>query len=211
MFTNLKEALMAQRRLSGSERRAQIIEKATRLFARDGFKKVTMGMLARSCRVTEPALYRHFASKQDLYSEVLVSLKDRLNIHQVLDDLDKSDDIEEVLDGLAMYVVKTYSANTELSRLLLFSALEGHPQAHRTFQDLRGLFVVFLTKKLRSLKRAKKIRNIHPEITARCFMGMVMDCALGLHLWQTFQKNAYNPERIVRNNVPIFAAGLRRK
>ena len=73
---------MEQRRLSSARRRAQIIKHATRLFARHGFKKMTMGMLARSCQLTEPALYRYFSSKAKLYDAVLVSLKDRLKIDQ---------------------------------------------------------------------------------------------------------------------------------
>jgi len=202
---------MAVKRRSSAERRIQIIDKATQLFARDGYKKVTMGSVARACRVTEPALYRHFPSKSDLYDAVLISLKDRLNIDAMLEELAASEDIGEVLYGLARYVVNTYSQNTELYRLLLFSALEGHPLARRTFQDLRGVYVKFLTKKLRELDQKGKIRSVHPEITARCFVGMVTDCSLSMHLWRKLQGKVYEPEQVIRNNVPIYVAGLTNK
>jgi len=202
---------MVVKRRSSAERRAQIIEKATQLFAGNGYKKVTMGSVAQACRVTEPALYRHFPSKSDLYDAVLMALKDRLNIDTVLAELEASEDIGEVLYGLARYVVNTYSKNTELSRLLLFSALEGHPLARRTFQDLRGVYVKFLTEKLRELDQKGKIRSIHPEITARCFVGMVTDCSLSMHLWRKLQGKTYDPEQIIQNNVPIYVAGLKAK
>ncbi len=168
-----------------------------------------MKMLADSCRVTEPALYRYFRSKKDLYNAVLSSLKNKLDLKSVLKRLGRQDDIEDVLFGLARYIVKHYSKNTELSRLLLYSALEGHPLARQTFEDLRGMFVSFLSSKLRALIKDKKIRKVHPVITARCFIGMVMDCSLGLHLWRNFQGRSYEPERIIKNNVPIYVAGMK--
>ncbi len=201
---------MAHKRLTSTQRRAQIIAASTRLFAKYGYKKVTMKMLADSCRVTEPALYRYFRSKKDLYNAVLLSLKTRLDLDSFLAELNQKDNIEDVLFGLARYIVRHYSKNTELSRLLLFSALEGHPLARQTFEDLRGMFVSFLSGKLRALIEEKKIKKVHPVITARCFIGMVMDCSLGLHLWRNFQGRSYEPERILKNNVPIYVAGLTR-
>ena len=53
------------------------------------------------------------------------------------------------------------------------------------------------------------IREMTPEITARCFIGMVIDCSLSMHLWREMQGKSYEPERIINNNVPIYAAGLR--
>lgn len=195
-------------RIPASERRIQIVEVATHLFAQHGFGGVTMAMLAGECGVTEPALYRYFDSKEKLYEAVLTSLKDRLNIDEAIAGFAALDDIDELLFGVARYIVETYGTNTELSRLLLLSALEGHPLAKRAFDDLRTPYVQFLTRKLTRLMSQKRIRNIHPEITARCFIGMVMDCALSLHLWGGLQGTQYDPAEVIQNNVPIYVAGL---
>jgi hypothetical protein len=114
-----------------------------------------------------------------------------------------------VLFGLARHILSVYSRNTELSRLLLLSALGNHPLAKRVFQDLRVPYVKFLTHKLHDLKRDGKVRQMHPEITARCFIGMVIDCSLSMHLWRELQGRTYDPETVINNNVPIYAAGLR--
>ncbi|GAB4327435.1 MAG: hypothetical protein Kow0074_22700 [Candidatus Zixiibacteriota bacterium] len=196
-------------RTTAQERRAQIVDVATHLFSQHGFGGVTMAMLAGECGVTEPALYRYFNSKEELYEAVLTSLKDRLNIGEALAGLAALDDIEELLFGVARYIIGTYGSNTELSRLLLLSALEGHPLAKRAFDDLRMPFVKFLTQKFESLKRRNRIRDVHPQITARCFIGMVMDCALSLHLWRDFQGPRYDPKDVIQNNVQIYVAGLR--
>ncbi|PRX51498.1 TetR family transcriptional regulator [Prauserella shujinwangii] len=59
------------RRLPRAERRAQILEAATRAFARAGYTATGLGDVAAEAGVTQVLLYRHFASKSDLYRAVL--------------------------------------------------------------------------------------------------------------------------------------------
>ncbi len=57
-------------RLKAHERRQQILEVAGELFADRGFAGVTTRELAQRLGITEPILYRHFASKEDLWLAV---------------------------------------------------------------------------------------------------------------------------------------------
>jgi AcrR family transcriptional regulator len=54
-------------RLSAEERRAAVLECACHVFAKGGYQGATTAEIARGAGVTEPILYRHFASKRDLY------------------------------------------------------------------------------------------------------------------------------------------------
>ncbi|MCD4785577.1 MAG: TetR/AcrR family transcriptional regulator [Candidatus Eremiobacteraeota bacterium] len=54
-----------------SKRQQQIIEAAINLIASDGIQKLSIRNLTRNIGITEPALYRHFDSKQDLLIEIL--------------------------------------------------------------------------------------------------------------------------------------------
>jgi AcrR family transcriptional regulator len=54
-------------RLSGPERRAVVIETACRVFSNRSYRGSTTAEIARATGVTEPVLYRHFASKRELY------------------------------------------------------------------------------------------------------------------------------------------------
>ncbi len=54
-------------RLSASARRAQLLQTAAELFSRRGYARATTAELAKSAGVTEPIIYRHFASKRDLF------------------------------------------------------------------------------------------------------------------------------------------------
>jgi AcrR family transcriptional regulator len=54
-------------RLTGPERRQAVVETACRVFAKGSYHGSTTAQIARETGVTEPVLYRHFASKRDLY------------------------------------------------------------------------------------------------------------------------------------------------
>ncbi len=54
-------------RLPASERRAAVLDTACRVFARCSYHGATTAEIAREAGVSEPILYRHFASKQALY------------------------------------------------------------------------------------------------------------------------------------------------
>jgi len=61
-------------RLSGPERKAAVVETACRVFAKSSYHGSTTAQIARETGVTEPVLYRHFASKRELYIACLDSV-----------------------------------------------------------------------------------------------------------------------------------------
>jgi AcrR family transcriptional regulator len=58
-------------RLRAAERRAQLLEVARRLFARDGYRGASMEAIAEAAGVTKPVVYQHFPSKRALYEALL--------------------------------------------------------------------------------------------------------------------------------------------
>ena len=58
---------MSTNRLTGPERRAAVVETACRVFSKRSYHGSTTAEIARATGVTEPVLYRHFASKRELY------------------------------------------------------------------------------------------------------------------------------------------------
>jgi AcrR family transcriptional regulator len=66
------------RRLPRAQRREQILDAATRAFARTGFAATGLNDIAAEAGVTHVVLYRHFASKTDLYRAILDRARTRL-------------------------------------------------------------------------------------------------------------------------------------
>jgi AcrR family transcriptional regulator len=75
-MTSARPALT--RRMPRAQRREQILDAATRAFARAGFTNTGLDVIAAEAGVTPVILYRHFASKADLYRAVLESASARL-------------------------------------------------------------------------------------------------------------------------------------
>ncbi|HEY1587376.1 MAG TPA: TetR/AcrR family transcriptional regulator, partial [Polyangia bacterium] len=59
------------RRLSGTERRAQLIDVGRAVFAKRGFEATSMEEIADRAKVSKPIVYEHFGGKEGLYAVVV--------------------------------------------------------------------------------------------------------------------------------------------
>jgi len=97
------------RRMPRAQRREQILAAATRAFARAGFANTSLDAIAAEAGVTPVILYRHFASKADLYREVLESANTRLVQATGIDDFD---------DASIPALIRAAAADPDAFRLL---------------------------------------------------------------------------------------------
>jgi TetR/AcrR family transcriptional regulator len=67
-------------RLPAKERRTAVVETACRVFAKSSYRGSTTAQIARETGVTEPVLYRHFASKRELYLACLAAAWEQLRL-----------------------------------------------------------------------------------------------------------------------------------
>src|SRR2546421_3996979 len=68
-------------RLKAPQRREQLMEVATKLFARNGYEATTTAAIALAAGVTEPILYRHFKSKQELFVAIVKAVSNQTMQH----------------------------------------------------------------------------------------------------------------------------------
>src|SRR5213592_1288314 len=57
--------------MAAADRRLYLVETAIRLFTDGSYRGTTTAEIARAAGVSEPILYRHFASKRELYLAAL--------------------------------------------------------------------------------------------------------------------------------------------
>ena len=62
---------VAPTRMPAAERRHELIEVAIRVFSEGSYRGTTTAEIARAAGISEPILYRHFASKRELYLAAL--------------------------------------------------------------------------------------------------------------------------------------------
>ncbi len=58
--------------------RDRVLREAARLFARHGFHGTTIEELGAACGISGPALYKHFASKDEVLARLLVGISEQL-------------------------------------------------------------------------------------------------------------------------------------
>ncbi len=120
-------------RTSGAITRSLIITTARDLFAERGFKGTTVREIARRCRITDPALYYHFRSKQALMQAVLEEAPPAVTRA----DLPPA----AVREEAAAYFKRTFrywSDNLATGRTLLLQSLNGDPAATARLNEIRS-------------------------------------------------------------------------
>jgi AcrR family transcriptional regulator len=192
----------------GDTRRNQIVQQATRLFSNRGFDGVTIRDLARACDISEPALYRHFESKEAIYEAVLDALEQRLNRGELFSRLQGETEVKALLTGLADHILEFFDKHREPYRLLLYATLTQHEKAAQVFRLVRQPYVDFLKARLDDLAEAGQIHVEDNLVASRCFIGMIFDCVACSIFWKRFQSIRCSPEEILSVSIPIFASGL---
>ena len=65
-------------RMTGAQRRQRILDVAAELFAARGYHSTSVAEIAAAAGITKPVLYDHFASKQQLFIELMEDIRDEL-------------------------------------------------------------------------------------------------------------------------------------
>src|ERR1700683_4503595 len=98
-------------RMTGNDRRNQLIEVALDLFYRKGFGGTTTKEIATAAGVTEAIIFRHFPTKQALSTAVLDSKAESCEHDEwmttIQAQMDRNDDAG-VLGTLAAAILKSY-------------------------------------------------------------------------------------------------------
>jgi len=191
-----------------SNRKQQILTEATHLFAVQGFNGTPIRAIARACGITEAAIYRHYDHKEHLYTEVIRHKAGQHDISGRLADHADCPGVEEMLTHVAEYVLSFAASDPELLQLMANSSRDNDPAATVLFQEVRLPFITFIQADLERRIAAGEVRAINPLITARCFVGMVMDCAMSIGVWARLNETTIRSRDVICNNVPIFARGL---
>jgi AcrR family transcriptional regulator len=172
--------------MAGEERRLQILRVAMRLFSQRGFVGTTTKEIALAAGVSEAMVFRHFATKEELYSAILdqkACLHDGLDPRLVVcDAIERKDDFA-VFEGLALDALDHHDGDPEFQRLLLHSALEGHDLAHMFWEKFVRRIYRSLGGYIRARQREGAIVDIEPALVVRAFIGMVMHHSLNNNLW----------------------------
>jgi len=197
-------------RYSAEVRRQQIVNVAADLFSKHGFSGTTTKEIAERAGVSEAIIFRHFATKRELYSAIIDSKTGQgsESIPARLEEAAAYKDDKAFFRILALEKLELYSGDPTLLRLLLFSALEGHEMTDIFFESI-ALDVRNYVRAYISLRIADgAFRDVDPAVCARAFMGMVWNQAQVLILFNACDDVEVSSAEIADAFVDIFLKGL---
>ncbi len=189
-------------------RRDQILEVALRHFSRYGYAGTSMRQLAEDVGITAAAIYRHFPSKLDLFEKAVESRSRGLAISSYLETLGSLESVEDLLRAASLHLLSTAQQDPQLLRLLLMTSVTDDEAAAKLLREFRMPYVNFLAKEFKKRIESGELRKVDPGITARCYVGLVIGCAVNAEFWNRLEDVSYETLDIICNNVPIFARGL---
>ena len=180
------EGAASSTRMAGEERRLQILAVAVSLFSNRGFRGTTTKEIAQAAGVSEAMVFRHFATKEELYAAILdhkaCSGGKFEPAEMAADGIARKDD-RAVFESLALGALKHHENDPDFQRLLLHSALEKHELAQMFFDEFVRRVYEFLGAYLRERQREGALIEMDPAIVVRAFVGMVMHHSISNNLW----------------------------
>ena len=203
-------------RMPADVRREQILQTAVDLFSQRGFKGTTTKEIAKAAGVSEAIIFRHFATKDELYGAILHSKSCQDGLHKYPwegnEDLQaaiRNRDDYGVFYNFALQAMNNHKKDLAFMRLLFYSALEEHELATRFFGDFISHVYGFLGEYIRDRHEEGAMRDVEPKVVVRAFLGMVIHHSLNNLLWDK-QRSLLNitNEEAAKNFAEILLRGV---
>jgi AcrR family transcriptional regulator len=196
-------------RFTAASRREQIVRVATRLFARQGYQGTTTKEIARQARVTEALIFRHFASKDDLYWAVIqAKIKIAGPGEHLRWTLCASGSDIEIFSSLAAEILDRRARDQSLSRLMLYSALENHRLSQRFFRTYVADYYQVLSDHIQRRIEEGAFRPVDSLLAARGFLGMVIYHSWVQELFGGKRYQKFSVKQVSQTLADIWLQGM---
>ena len=197
---NVKEVLHPARR-GGS--REVIVAAATRLFLERGFGAVSMDELAAAARVARRTLYNQFASKEEIFREMLQRVSGQLE-NAFPPGIETQGDVEAVLRSVARMILQLHKNQDYLGFLRMVVAdSRQFPWIAEEFAAVMDPQTERLVRFLAHLTSMGVLDCRNPILAAHQFMGALND--LSLWPWMMGRERIPVPdEELVEETIRMF-------
>jgi AcrR family transcriptional regulator len=201
--------------MAADERRLQILQVAVHLFSQHGFRGTTTREIANAAGVSEAMVFRHFATKQELYAAIIdykACQSDFSNLRENFAELIQSKNDFQVFYTWALNSLNNQAQSPEFLRLMLYSGLENHELAEMFFERFLLNIRDFFGSYIRERQADGAFRDIDPHIIVRAFLGMILHHSLNNLLWdKDRRKLELSNEEAARQFTEILLGGIKLK
>lgn len=201
-------------RMAAEDRRQQIIDVAVQLFSQKGFRGTTTKEIAQAAGVNEAIIFRHFATKHELYTAIMdrkACSAEVQAIQQTLKEAMVSKDDRHVFVSLAYHMLEFHERDDTAMRLLLFSVLEKHELAEMIFRNHISRTHAQLAEYVKQRITDGAFRRVNPMLAVRGFMGMLINQVMHRKFFEfdAHDTLSQNNRHLAEKYAEMFLAGIR--
>ncbi len=196
-------------KMHSEDRRRQLLRVAIDTFARHGFSGTKTKDIAAAAKVSEAILFRHFASKEDLYHAIL-DMKGRNGSDQRIQELrtfaTRRDDAG-LFRHLAAQIVDSFREDPAFQRLMLYSALDGHLLAHLFRERFALPTGKFLMEYVALRQKEGAFRKCDPAMAVTFAVGPIVQYAMGQYLFAA-KKRCLPDATVIDELIELVMGGI---
>jgi TetR/AcrR family transcriptional regulator len=188
-----------------------LLAQAIKLFSQRGFNGTRTKDIAAACGVSEGILFKHFATKEDLYRAILESHTDQTGSHEWLREMkrlaaERND--TELIRSLITHFLRSFEENAAFHRLMMYAFLEGHPLADLAHQQLGRPTFEFLRRYVIQRQKEGAFREGDPSAMVLGLYAPALQHGLNKHVFCMDLGPAANAA-VTEEFVRLSLAGLR--
>jgi TetR/AcrR family transcriptional regulator len=200
-------------RMHADDRHRQLLRSAIDCVARNGFGGTKTKDIAAAAGISEAILFRHFATKEDLYHAILDMKegqgdgKGMKRLMQQLEECAARRDDASVFSAIASAIFGSFREDPAFHRLILYAMLDGRLMASLFHKRLGAGFQDFLRRYVVLRQSEGAFRPGDPDLMLTFAMGTVVHCATGKYIFG-LKKSTVADEEAVKQLVGFVLNGL---
>ena len=151
--------------------RNRILKASLELFSKHGYTGATTREIARSSDVTEVTLFRHFASKEKLFGEVVLRYLPGQDFAEFVKNA-KEMEYSKALESIAIFFLEGLKQNEDLIRILYMESQRHYDLMVQVYAALINNLAFILADYFRELQDKDIVRRFNPIVGAKMFLGI---------------------------------------
>ncbi len=177
-----------------------------KLISTRGYLGATTKEIAKTAGVAEPTLFRHFASKEGLFEEVLKRNSFLTVLRELIPEI-AGMPYEKAMVEIAKRLLQVLTSRKKMIKIM-HSEMGRYPEK---IQEIYHSFMDEMTRTLASyfndLIKTGRLREFDTELGARAFFGMFFSYFTAEEFLMRKKHRSPDSERVVREFVRIFVRG----